>query len=89
MVLGAAPEKLLLMVMREVGWLIAIGAVIGLPLSYVLARLAASQFYGIDAHDPWVLIGAVLVIAGVAFCAGLAPALRAMRIQPIRDLRYE
>jgi predicted permease len=89
LVLGAAPKSLLLAVMREVGWLVAIGVACGLPLSYTLARLVESQFYGINAHDPWVLTGATLLICGVALLAGLAPAVRATRIEPLRALRYE
>jgi ABC-type antimicrobial peptide transport system permease subunit len=87
--LGAAPGSLLLFVMREVGWLIAVGAAVGLPASFMLARLAESQFYGIRAHDPWTLAGATVLIAMVGLFAGLAPALRAMRIEPVIALRYE
>jgi len=76
-------------VMREVGWLIAIGIAVGLPVSYLLARLAESQFYGVQAHDPWALAGAALLIATIGLVAGLAPAVRAMRIEPLDALRYE
>jgi predicted permease len=89
LVLGAAPGTLLQFVMREVGWLIAIGVSVGLPVSYLLARLAESQFYGVRAHDPWALAGATILIAIVGLAAGLAPALRAMRIEPLEALRYE
>ena len=89
LVLGAAPGSLLRFVMREVGWLIAIGVAAGLPASYLLARFAESQFYGVHAHDPWALAGATLLIAMVGLVAGLAPALRAMRIEPLDALRYE
>ena len=89
LVLGAAPESLLLFVMREVGWLIAIGVAVGVPASYLLARFAESQFYGVQAHDPWALAGATLLIAIVGLVAGLAPAVRAMRIEPLDALRYE
>jgi predicted permease len=89
LVLGAVPRGLLLAVMREVGWLIGIGVACGLPLSYALGRLAQSQFYGVNAHDPWVLGGATLLICMVALLAGLVPAVRAMRIEPIRALRHE
>jgi len=89
LVLGAAPESLLLAVMREVSRLVVIGVACALPLSYALARLVESQFYGIQAHDPWVLSGATLLICGVALLAGLAPAVRATRIEPVRALRYE
>jgi hypothetical protein len=76
-------------VMREVGWLVVIGACVGLPLSYVPARYVESQLFGIHAHDPWVLLGATVVIVFVALLAGAIPAVRAMRIEPIRALKYE
>jgi predicted permease len=87
--LGAAAENLLLLVLREVGLMIAVGAAIGLPLSYFLARLIESQLFGIHANDPWVLVGASLLIVVAGFLAGLVPAIKAMRIEPVRALRYE
>jgi predicted permease len=89
LVLGAIPKSLLWSVIREVGLLTAIGVGVGLPASYALARLAESQLYGIHAHDVWVLTGATVIIVAVALLAGLAPAMRAMRIEPIRALRHE
>jgi predicted permease len=89
LVLGAPPESLLLSVMREVGRLIAIGVGVGLPAGYLLGRLAESQFYGIRAHDLWALAGGTILIAVVGLAAGLVPAVRAMRIEPVGALRYE
>jgi len=89
LVLGAAPQGLLLNVMREVGWLLAIGVAVGLPASYALGRLAESQLYGVRAHDAWAMVGATILIVLVGLLAGLAPAIRAMRIQPVSALRYE
>lgn len=89
LVLGEAPQGLLLSVLRGVGATVAAGVAIGLPLSYWLARLAESQLYGIRARDPWTLAGATILIALVGLSAGLVPALRAMRIEPVTALRYE
>jgi ABC-type antimicrobial peptide transport system permease subunit len=75
--------------MREVGRLIAIGVGVGLPAGYLLGRLAESQFYGIRAHDLWALAGGTILIAVVGLAAGLVPAVRAMRIEPVGALRYE
>lgn len=87
--LGAVPHKLLLMVVREVGRLAAAGIAIGLPLSYALARYAQSKLDGINAFDVGVLAGALLVVAAVSLLATVAPAVRAMRIEPVRALKYE
>ena len=89
LVLGAEPRSLLRMVVREILGLAAIGAAVGLPASYALARLAEAQLYGVRAHDPWVLAGSALLIALVAVGAGIAPARRATRVQPIQALRHE
>jgi len=87
--LGAAPRALLTFILREVGWLVGIGVAIGLPVSYALGRLAESALFGIRAHDPIAMAGAITMVVAVGLLAGLAPALRAMRIDPLRALRYE
>jgi len=89
LVLGADPWGLLRAVMREAGWMIAIGVAAGLPAALALARLAQSQFYGVRAFDPLVLAGATILIVAVGLAAALAPAVRAMRIEPLNALRYE
>lgn len=89
LVLGAPPESVLRSVLSEVGRLIAIGVGVGLPAGYLLGLLAESQFYGIRAHDVWALAGGTVLIAVVALLAGLVPAIRAMRIEPVMALRYE
>ncbi len=87
--LGADRRTILSLVFREIGILLGIGTVVGLPASYALARLIESQLFGIKAHDPLVLLAAILLIAIAACIAGLTPALRAMRIEPLKALRYE
>ena len=87
--LGADPKSLLALVMREAAGMIALGIAAGLPLSYALANAVRSQLYGVAAHDPWAFVGAALLIAAVTCCAALSPSLRAIRIDPVRALRYE
>ncbi|MGO4885675.1 MAG: ABC transporter permease [Bryobacteraceae bacterium] len=89
LVLGAAPKTLLLRVLREVGVLLAAGVAIGLPAAYWLARYAESQLYGVTVHDLLTFAIAPILIALVGLCAGLVPAMRAMRVEPVRALRYE
>jgi len=89
MVLGAVPERLLLCVLGDVGRLLAIGIGLGLPTVFLLGRLAESQLYGVRGHDPLALAGGTALIVAVGLLAALAPAIRAMRIEPVTAIRYE
>jgi len=89
MALGAEQRKVIVMVMREVFMLIAIGVAVGVPAALVLTRVVKSQLYGLEAHDPWTLGLATGLLAVVACAAGYIPALRASRVDPMKALRYE
>jgi ABC-type antimicrobial peptide transport system permease subunit len=77
------------MVMREVLLLLAIGLAIGVPAALALGQLVSTQLYGIQPHDPWIAGTTMMVLAVVSAAAGLIPAHRASRIDPILALRYE
>ena len=49
----------------------------------------SSQLYGIEARDPWLAVSTVALLTLVSAAAGLIPAHRASRIDPILALRYE
>ncbi|MBY0494306.1 MAG: ABC transporter permease [Cyanobacteria bacterium] len=87
--LGAEPAGVLWIVMREVLILLTIGLAIGVPAAIGLGRYVSSQLYGIQPNDPWMAIGTVLLLTVVSAAAGLIPATRASRIDPILALRYE
>jgi predicted permease len=87
--LGAQPGRLIWMVMREVLLLLAIGLAIGVPAALALGQLVSTQLYGIQPHDPWIAGTTMMVLAVVSAAAGLIPAHRASRIDPILALRYE
>jgi predicted permease len=87
--LGADPGGVIWLVMKEVLLLLAIGLAVGIPTALGLGRFVASQLYGIQQHDPWTAISTVAVIAIVSAAAGMIPAHRASRIDPILALRYE
>jgi predicted permease len=89
MALGAQPGSVVWLVMREVLVLVALGLAIGLPAAIALGTLVSTQLYGIKANDPWMAGVAIVMLASVAGAAGLVPARRAARLDPILALRQE
>jgi putative ABC transport system permease protein len=89
MALGAGRGDVLKLVIRMGGRLVALGVVIGLAASLGLARVIASQLWGVSAHDPATLgaVTGVLLATGLVAC--WIPARRATRVDPLVALRYE
>jgi len=87
--LGAQPGFVIWLVMREVLLLLAIGLAIGIPSAMALGRYVSAQLYGIRGNDPWMAGWTLLLLTLVSAAAGLIPAHRASRIDPILALRYE
>src|ERR1700730_6333377 len=89
MALGANGGDVQRLVIRTGLRLVALGIVIGLCVSFVLARLIASQLWGVSAHDPLTLVVVpfLLLIIGVLAC--WIPARRATHVSPVIALRYE
>jgi predicted permease len=87
--LGAQRAGVIWLVMREVLVLLTIGLAIGIPTAMGLGQYVSSQLYGIQPNDPWIGGATVALLAIVSAAAGLIPAQRASRIDPILALRYE
>jgi predicted permease len=89
MALGADSGRVRMMVLRQVGLMTAIGGIIGIAAAIALGKYAGSLLYGLEGHDPIVVIAASIVLALVALIAGYIPARRASRVNPMQALRYE
>jgi predicted permease len=87
--LGAQQRDVLRLVVGESMRRVAIGLVLGLAGALGLARLLASQLYGVGAVDPVTFILTPVILGGVALVASLVPARRAMRVDPLVALRSE
>jgi predicted permease len=89
MALGAERSRIVWMVLRETIVLVLLGIVIGVPASLAATRLIASQLFGLSAADPLTLLVAASVLSVVAVLAGLLPARKASKVNPLIALRYE
>jgi predicted permease len=89
MALGASRGNVVTLVLRGAFGLIAIGLLLGLPLSAVAGRFLGHQLYGVNPYDPAVITVAALVLGLSALIASLLPAYRASSISPVRALRTE
>jgi predicted permease len=89
MALGAAPNRVRAMVLRQVGVMTVIGGTVGLVAAIWAGRAAKSILYQMEGHDPVVLASSVVLLAIVALGAGFIPAHRASRVDPMLALRYE
>jgi ABC-type antimicrobial peptide transport system permease subunit len=89
MALGAAPNRVRAMVLRQVAIMTVVGGTIGLAAAIWAGRAAKAILYQMEGHDPIVLVISVVVLTIVALGAGFIPAHRASRVDPMLALRYE
>jgi predicted permease len=89
MALGARHGDVLGMILGEGAILAAVGIAIGLGGALALTRLLAGLLFAVKPNDPATFAAVSLVLALVSVCAGLLPAWRATRIDPLTALRWE
>jgi putative ABC transport system permease protein len=86
---GANARDLLRLVLGGGLKLTAIGMVIGVAASALLVRSLATLLFGVPPLDPVTFVVAPLALTCVALLACLAPAIRALRANPVAALRAE
>jgi predicted permease len=88
MALGAAPGRVVRLVLQRVGWLVISGVGLGIVASLWASKyVAASLLFATEPRDPATLVLAVVVLVAVALFAGWLPARRASHIDPVSVLR--
>jgi predicted permease len=89
MALGASPRQMLGLILREGMLQVGLGLLLGLGLAWSTSRLLSGLLFGVTTttHAPYALVA--LLLLSVAAIACLAPARRAMRIDPAVALRGE
>jgi ABC-type antimicrobial peptide transport system permease subunit len=89
MALGASSGHVRSMVLRQVAVMVAIGGVVGIAAAIAMGVSAQSLLFDLKGYDPLVIATSAVVLTIVALGAGVIPAERASRIDPMLALRYE
>jgi len=89
MALGARPSGVVAMVMRGALSQTLFGLALGVPAAFLCVRFVESQLFDIKGVNPTALLVAVLTLAAASSMAGLIPAHRASKVDPVVALRYE
>jgi predicted permease len=89
MALGAAPGRVLWLVVRESLLLVCIGTFVGIAAAAGLSRLVTARLFGLSSTDPFTYAAVALLLITVAVLASLLPARRATKVDPLVALRRE
>ena len=87
--LGASRRQVVSLVVREGMALVAVGVGLGFVLAAALTRPLGAYLYGLDGFDPLTFGSVAAVMAGTALVANYLPARRAVRVDPLKAIRYE
>lgn len=87
--LGAARTRVLRDVMIEVAHVLSLGVVLGVAGALASTRFVQSFLFGVAPRDPATFIVSALVLVLAAVLAGLIPARRAARMDPMTALRSD
>ena len=87
MALGASAEMLQRSILLQTLGLAAIGVVVGVVASWILARALSGMLFGVTPGDPLTFAAMIVILATVAGLAGYLPARRASKIEPMSALR--
>jgi predicted permease len=87
MAIGAAPGRVIRLVLTRVIVLVGLGVVIGSAASVWASKFIATLLYGLEPSDPATLISSAAVLAAVGALAASVPAYRASRVDPAKVLR--
>jgi putative ABC transport system permease protein len=87
--LGARRSDLLWSVLRQAVLVVGLGAAVGFVLALALSQLLSSLLFEVSATDPAVFVAITLLLLAVGVAAGLLPARRATRVDPMIAIRAE
>jgi ABC-type antimicrobial peptide transport system permease subunit len=89
MALGAQPQWIRFMVLRQFLRLICAGLLVGVAGTWAASRVIASMLYAVSPTDPVTYTAVAVGLAAVTLVACWVPARRAARVDPMIALRAE
>jgi ABC-type antimicrobial peptide transport system permease subunit len=87
--LGAEPERIRSMILRQGGALVATGIVAGIAAALYLSSFLTSVLFGIGPRDGAVFVAVPAVLALIGLGTVVIVARRAGRVNPLEALRYD
>lgn len=89
MALGARSRDVLSQVLRDALAMVAVGLGFGLLGAFALTRVMKSLLFEVSPLDPLALTAGCVAMILIGVLAGLLPASRAARVDPVTTLRDE
>ena len=89
MALGASSHRVLWGVLGQGLRLVGLGVAVGTVLSLLMTRVIADLVAGVSPTDPITFVGTAIVLVSTGLVASYFPARRATRIDPLMALRKE
>jgi putative ABC transport system permease protein len=89
MAIGASPSQMLRMVVGEGLLQVSLGLLLGVGLALAASQLLGGLLFGVTTNAPIAYVMVAALLLSVALAACLAPARRAMRIDPAAAIRGE
>ena len=87
--LGAQRGSVYQLILREAGWVTALGTMGGILCSFATSTLLRSMLFGVSQRDSGTVIVVVCVLAVSALLASFIPAHRAASTDPVKALRTD
>jgi putative ABC transport system permease protein len=89
MALGAAPRRVILMVLSDGARFVIVGLIAGLSVALLLSRYASSLLFETSSRSAFVFTITPAILLIVAVLAAYIPARHAAQLDPVRALRLE
>jgi predicted permease len=87
--IGAGAVDVLALVLRKSLKPVLVGLGIGTLACVLAGRAMSSMLFGVSPFDPYALAGALFVVLAAGIVAGVIPARRALRVEPMTTLRHD